>query len=105
MNGVILPIPIRFLGVPRTIFRFILLKGFPETCNVMMFIVYGLGEENLALVICMDWGGMARLAICGNDRYSMGHGLDLLFPCFVVKWCLTSYCDVCNVYICCERCL
>jgi hypothetical protein len=43
MNGVIPPIPIRFRGVPGTLFRFILLKGFPETCNIMMFIVYGLG--------------------------------------------------------------
>jgi len=42
MNGVIPPIPIRLRGV-RTLFRTILLKGFPETCNVMMFIVYGLG--------------------------------------------------------------
>jgi len=66
----------------------------------MMFIVYGLGVGDFRNSHPQGLGGKWRLDMCGDDRYSMGHGLDLLFPCFVVKWCLTSYCDVCSVYIC-----
>jgi hypothetical protein len=104
MDGVIPPIPIRLRGVPRTLFRFILLKCFPETCNVMLFIVYGLGVVDFSTSHPQGLGGgMGTGYICGDDRYSMGHDLDLLFPCFVVKLCLTTCCDVCNVYVCRER--
>jgi len=78
MNGVIPPIPTRLRGVPRTLFRFILLKGFPETCNAIMFIVYGLGVGDLSTSHPQGLGENWRLDICGDDSYSMGHGLDLL---------------------------
>jgi len=76
MNEVIPPIPIRLRGVPRTLFRFILLKGFLETCNVMLFIVYGLGVVDFSTSHPQGLGGNLGLDICGDDRYSMGRDLD-----------------------------
>jgi hypothetical protein len=62
MNGVIPPIPIRLRGVPRTLFRFILLKGFPETCDVMC-IVCGLGVGDFSTSHPQGLGGKWRLDI------------------------------------------
>jgi hypothetical protein len=49
----------------KDIISLFLLKGFPGTCNVMMFIVYGFGVGDFTLFIRKDLGKIAAGYIWG----------------------------------------